>query len=67
MTNPIWFLGSYFRHASGQMYALSKDLATYVSINQSVTAQPRLLIVGRLMQSFQMLMFLRARSNERHF
>lgn len=24
----------YFRHATGQLYALSKDLATYISINQ---------------------------------
>ena len=24
----------YFRHATGQIYALSKDLATYISINQ---------------------------------
>lgn len=26
----------YFRHATGQLYAISKDLATYVSINQHV-------------------------------
>ncbi|XVF26049.1 hypothetical protein REPUB_Repub13aG0266300 [Reevesia pubescens] len=26
----------YFRHASGQLYAISKDLATYISINQNV-------------------------------
>ncbi|KAL7086273.1 hypothetical protein ACP275_14G329300 [Erythranthe tilingii] len=26
----------YFRHATGQIYALSKDLATYVSINQHI-------------------------------
>ncbi|KAK9134729.1 hypothetical protein Syun_014059 [Stephania yunnanensis] len=25
----------YFRHATGQIYAISKDLATYISINQS--------------------------------
>lgn len=25
---------SYFRHATGQIYAISKDLATYISINQ---------------------------------
>lgn len=24
----------YFRHATGQIYAVSKDLATYISINQ---------------------------------
>lgn len=24
----------YFRHATGQIYAISKDLATYISINQ---------------------------------
>ncbi|KAL7167522.1 hypothetical protein ACSBR2_038062 [Camellia fascicularis] len=24
----------YFRHATGQLYAISKDLATYISINQ---------------------------------
>lgn len=23
----------YFRHATGQLYAISKDLATYISIN----------------------------------
>lgn len=26
----------YFRHATGQIYAISKDLATYISINQYV-------------------------------
>ncbi|XP_073006120.1 probable beta-1,3-galactosyltransferase 2 [Typha latifolia] len=26
----------YFRHATGQIYAISKDLATYISINQHV-------------------------------
>ncbi|XP_059630846.1 beta-1,3-galactosyltransferase 7 isoform X2 [Cornus florida] len=26
----------YFRHATGQIYAISKDLATYVSINQHI-------------------------------
>lgn len=26
----------YFRHATGQLYAISKDLATYVSINQPI-------------------------------
>ncbi|KAF7109635.1 hypothetical protein CFC21_109858 [Triticum aestivum] len=26
----------YFRHASGQLYAISKDLASYISINQHV-------------------------------
>lgn len=26
----------YFRHASGQIYAISKDLATYISVNQYV-------------------------------
>uniref|UniRef100_A0A0D6QWW4 Hexosyltransferase n=1 Tax=Araucaria cunninghamii TaxID=56994 RepID=A0A0D6QWW4_ARACU len=26
----------YFRHATGQLYAVSKDLATYISINQQV-------------------------------
>lgn len=26
----------YFRHATGQIYALSKDLATYLSINQAI-------------------------------
>ncbi|XP_011624237.1 beta-1,3-galactosyltransferase 7 isoform X1 [Amborella trichopoda] len=26
----------YFRHASGQIYAISKDLATYISINQPI-------------------------------
>ncbi|KAK3003906.1 hypothetical protein RJ639_018642 [Escallonia herrerae] len=26
----------YFRHATGQLYALSKDLATYISVNQHV-------------------------------
>ena len=26
----------YFRHATGQIYAVSKDLATYISINQYV-------------------------------
>ncbi|KAH1048709.1 hypothetical protein J1N35_039493 [Gossypium stocksii] len=26
----------YFRHATGQLYAISKDLATYILINQSV-------------------------------
>ncbi|GLU23310.1 hypothetical protein SLE2022_393280 [Rubroshorea leprosula] len=26
----------YFRHATGQLYAISKDLATYISINQNV-------------------------------
>ncbi|KAI3419828.1 Hexosyltransferase [Psidium guajava] len=26
----------YFRHATGQIYALSKDLATYISINQHI-------------------------------
>lgn len=24
----------YFRHATGQIYAISKDLATYISINR---------------------------------
>lgn len=24
----------YFRHATGQLYAVSKDLATYISVNQ---------------------------------
>jgi len=24
----------YFRHATGQLYAISNDLATYISINQ---------------------------------
>jgi hypothetical protein len=24
----------YFRHATGQLYAISKDLATYISINK---------------------------------
>jgi hypothetical protein len=24
----------YFRHATGQLYAISKDLATYISINR---------------------------------
>jgi hypothetical protein len=24
----------YFRHATGQLYAISKDVATYISINQ---------------------------------
>ncbi|CAL2251297.1 unnamed protein product [Prunus armeniaca] len=24
----------HFRHATGQLYAISKDLATYISINQ---------------------------------
>lgn len=24
----------YFRHATGQLYAISKDLATYISMNQ---------------------------------
>lgn len=28
----------YFRHATGQIYAISKDLATYISINQYVYA-----------------------------
>lgn len=27
---------SYFRHATGQLYAISKDLATYISINQHI-------------------------------
>ncbi|RAL37765.1 hypothetical protein DM860_000459 [Cuscuta australis] len=26
----------YFRHATGQLYAISKDLATYISLNQNV-------------------------------
>ncbi|KAI4320503.1 hypothetical protein MLD38_033978 [Melastoma candidum] len=26
----------YFRHATGQIYAISKDLATYISINQAI-------------------------------
>ncbi|XP_019196941.1 PREDICTED: probable beta-1,3-galactosyltransferase 2 isoform X1 [Ipomoea nil] len=26
----------YFRHATGQLYAISKDLATYISINQNM-------------------------------
>ncbi|KAL3825213.1 hypothetical protein ACJIZ3_021242 [Penstemon smallii] len=26
----------YFRHATGQLYAISRDLATYISINQNV-------------------------------
>ncbi|KAG0543952.1 hypothetical protein BDA96_02G233300 [Sorghum bicolor] len=26
----------YFRHATGQLYAISKDLATYISINQPI-------------------------------
>ncbi|XP_031103279.1 probable beta-1,3-galactosyltransferase 2 isoform X1 [Ipomoea triloba] len=26
----------YFRHATGQLYAISKDLATYISINENV-------------------------------
>lgn len=26
----------YFRHATGQIYAVSKDLATYISINQAI-------------------------------
>ncbi|CAN0852302.1 Probable beta-1,3-galactosyltransferase 2 [Linum grandiflorum] len=26
----------YFRHATGQLYAISKDLATYISVNQQV-------------------------------
>jgi beta-1,3-galactosyltransferase 1/2/3/4/5/7/8 len=24
----------YFRHASGQLYAISKDLASYIALNQ---------------------------------
>ncbi|GFZ12526.1 Galactosyltransferase family protein [Actinidia rufa] len=28
----------YFRHATGQLYAISKDLASYVSINQQATS-----------------------------
>uniref|UniRef100_A0A7N0RIW9 Hexosyltransferase n=1 Tax=Kalanchoe fedtschenkoi TaxID=63787 RepID=A0A7N0RIW9_KALFE len=32
-----WKFGDkYFRHATGQMYAISKDLATYISLNQHV-------------------------------
>ncbi|GMH12587.1 hypothetical protein Nepgr_014428 [Nepenthes gracilis] len=27
---------NYFRHATGQLYAISKDLATYISINQHI-------------------------------
>ena len=27
----------YFRHATGQLYAISKDLATYISANQYVS------------------------------
>ncbi|XP_031498552.1 beta-1,3-galactosyltransferase 7-like [Nymphaea colorata] len=27
---------NYFRHATGQIYAISKDLATYISINQPI-------------------------------
>ncbi|KAA0040241.1 putative beta-1,3-galactosyltransferase 2 [Cucumis melo var. makuwa] len=30
------FGNKYFRHATGQLYAISKDLATYISINQHV-------------------------------
>ena len=30
----------YFRHATGQIYAISKDLATYISINQYGYAFP---------------------------
>jgi len=26
----------YFRHATGQLYAISKDLATYISINKHI-------------------------------
>jgi hypothetical protein len=30
-----WKFGDkYFRHATGQLYAISKDLATYISINK---------------------------------
>ncbi|EFJ23757.1 glycosyltransferase-like protein [Selaginella moellendorffii] len=29
----------YFRHATGQLYAISKDLATYISINQHILHQ----------------------------
>lgn len=28
---------NYFRHATGQLYAISKDLAAYISINSSVS------------------------------
>jgi len=30
----------YFRHATGQLYAISKDLATYISVNRSVFELP---------------------------
>ncbi|KAI0507520.1 hypothetical protein KFK09_013645 [Dendrobium nobile] len=30
------FGNKYFRHATGQLYAISRDLATYISINQHV-------------------------------
>nr|GMD11742.1 beta-1,6-galactosyltransferase GALT31A isoform X1 [Ipomoea batatas] len=29
----------YFRHATGQIYAISKDLATYISINRNILHQ----------------------------
>ncbi|KAH0985891.1 hypothetical protein GBA52_013068 [Prunus armeniaca] len=31
----------HFRHATGQLYAISKDLATYISINQNQTTQTK--------------------------
>lgn len=39
----------YFRHATGQIYAVSKDLATYISINQYVHGFFTLYLIGNLL------------------
>jgi len=38
----------YFRHATGQLYAISKDLATYISVNRLVFELPCLVPVCKL-------------------
>ncbi|THU75057.1 hypothetical protein C4D60_Mb04t39900 [Musa balbisiana] len=43
----------YFRHATGQLYAISKDLATYISTNQPLMELVILLTLGMCFTSMQ--------------
>jgi hypothetical protein len=46
----------YFRHATGQIYAISKDLATYISINQYVSyAMPCKILMTEKILMFPMM------------
>ncbi|KAG1368333.1 putative beta-1,3-galactosyltransferase 2 [Cocos nucifera] len=48
----------YFRHATGQLYAISKDLATYISINQPLKEKKLVpFISGMCFTSMQMRTF----------